>query len=262
MSAAASVPDPTTQPSRRARLLDLVRKLIDYGKELATTLRQRASTDLRFDALRFGTSDLALILARITRGLHRATALEARLLQNAARLDAEPAPSRAPPRPRQRTAQPAARRPHQADDLLAHLPRPSSSPPRSAAGRSAPSSPTSAAISVSCRATRCGASCSTPSSDTTAAWPTWWRTSSTGRFRSRPPRVPDHRHRCRRPSRYCQHRPTLNLLLRPSSMMHGASFASPTISDWARGRETLLDRDDGEPHSGKIEKVRIVNPFR
>jgi hypothetical protein len=124
MSAAASVPDPTTQPSRSARLLDLVRKLIDYGKELATTLRERASSDLRFDALRFGTSDLALILARIARGLHRATALEARLLQNATRLDAEPAPSRAPSRPRQRTAQPAARRAHQADDLLAHLPTP------------------------------------------------------------------------------------------------------------------------------------------
>jgi hypothetical protein len=46
MSAAASVPDPTTQPSRSARLLDLVRKLIDYGKELATTLRERASSDL------------------------------------------------------------------------------------------------------------------------------------------------------------------------------------------------------------------------
>ena len=124
MPAAASVPDPTTQPSRSARLLDLVRKLIDYGKELAATLRQRASTDLRFDALRFGTSDLALILARIARGLHRATALEARLLQNATRLDAEPAPSRAPSRPRQRTAQPAARRAHQADDLLTHLPTP------------------------------------------------------------------------------------------------------------------------------------------
>ena len=124
MPAAASVPDPTTQPSRSARLLDLVRKLIDYGKELAATLRQRASTDLRFDALRFGTSDLALILARIARGVHRATALEARLLQNATRLDAEPAPSRAPSRPRQRTAQPAARRAHQADDLLAHLPTP------------------------------------------------------------------------------------------------------------------------------------------
>jgi hypothetical protein len=74
--------------------------------------------------LRFGTSDLALILARITRGLNRATALEARLLQNAARLDAEPAPSRAPSRPRQRAAQPVARRAHQADDLLAHLPTP------------------------------------------------------------------------------------------------------------------------------------------
>jgi predicted nucleic acid-binding protein len=25
---------------------------------------------------------------------------------------------------------------------------------------------------------------------------------------------------------------------------------------------TLLDQDDGEPHSRKIERVRIVNPFR
>ena len=45
MSAAANAPDPPTQPSRSARLLDLVRKLIDYGKELAATIRQRAFTD-------------------------------------------------------------------------------------------------------------------------------------------------------------------------------------------------------------------------
>jgi hypothetical protein len=61
-------------------------------------------------------------------------------------------------------------------------PRPSRSPPRSAAARSAPSSPTSAAISASCRAIRCGANCSTPSSAMTATWPIWWRTSSIGRF--------------------------------------------------------------------------------
>ena len=129
----ATTPNPTAQPdanpvadkgSRAGRLLDLVRKLIDYGKEIAGTLRQRASTGLGFDAFRFGTSDLALILARITRGLHLATALEARVLQNAARLDAEPAASRAPSPHRPRAAQPAARRAHEADTLLAHLPTP------------------------------------------------------------------------------------------------------------------------------------------
>ena len=45
MSAAANAPDPPTQPSRSANLLGLVRKLIDYGKELAATIRQRAFTD-------------------------------------------------------------------------------------------------------------------------------------------------------------------------------------------------------------------------
>ena len=98
MSAAATTPEPTTPPSRSARLLSLVRKLIDYGKELAGTLRQCAPADLRLDAFRFGTSDLALILARITRGLHRATALEARLVRSAAHLDAKRALSRAPAR--------------------------------------------------------------------------------------------------------------------------------------------------------------------
>jgi hypothetical protein len=132
MSAAAT-PNPTAQPdpnpvadkgSRAGRLLDLVRKLIDYGKEIAGTLRQRAATGLGFDAFRFGTRDLTLILARITRGLHLATALEARVLQNAARLDAEPAASSAPSRDRPRAAQPAARRAPEADALLAHLPTP------------------------------------------------------------------------------------------------------------------------------------------
>jgi hypothetical protein len=132
MSAAAT-PNPTAQPdanpvadkgSHAGRLLDLVRKLIDYGKEIAGTLRQRAATGLGFDAFRFGTRDLTLILARITRGLHLATALEARVLQNAARLDAEPAASPAPSRHKPRAAQPAARRAPEADTILAHLPTP------------------------------------------------------------------------------------------------------------------------------------------
>jgi hypothetical protein len=90
MSATES-PPPTTQeakPTRSDRLLSLVRKLIDYGKELAATLHQRAAADLRAVRHSFGTADLALILLRLKRGLLRAQALEARLEQRAARLDA------------------------------------------------------------------------------------------------------------------------------------------------------------------------------
>ena len=76
------------KPSRAGRLLGLVRQLIDYGRQLATTLRINPPP--------FGPSDIALILARITRGLLRAEALEARVIRNTARLDAEPAPPRAP----------------------------------------------------------------------------------------------------------------------------------------------------------------------
>ena len=45
MSAAASTATPTTEPSRSGRLLDLLRRLIDYGRELATTLHQRAAAE-------------------------------------------------------------------------------------------------------------------------------------------------------------------------------------------------------------------------
>ncbi|MGA9016585.1 MAG: hypothetical protein WB509_29165, partial [Acetobacteraceae bacterium] len=77
MPAAANAPDPPTQPSRSANLLGLVRKLIDYGRELAATIRRRAFTDPIVVRCCFGTADVALILARISRGLHRANALEA-----------------------------------------------------------------------------------------------------------------------------------------------------------------------------------------
>ena len=90
MPAEANAPDPPTQPSRSANLLGLVRKLIDYGRELAATIRQRAFTDPGPVITCFGTADVALILARIARGLHRADALEARLIRNADRLDAAP----------------------------------------------------------------------------------------------------------------------------------------------------------------------------
>jgi hypothetical protein len=83
MSAAAATPDPTSQPAtwpastdRRGqltRLLGLVRELIDYGRELGTTLRARGLTDRPAGAsARFGTRDIALILSRIAVALLRA----------------------------------------------------------------------------------------------------------------------------------------------------------------------------------------------
>jgi hypothetical protein len=122
MSAATTAPAPTAEPSRSGRLLGLVGKLIDYGRELAATLRQRsATTEFAVTARLFGTSDIALILARITRGLIRADALAAKLVRNAARLDAAPRPQ-----PARTVAKPASAARRQAappaDPRLAHLP--------------------------------------------------------------------------------------------------------------------------------------------
>ena len=91
------LPDPATpgadRPSGFAHLLGLVRRLIDYGKELATTLQQRATNaDLAAVTLSFGTRDIALIVARITRGLLLAGALEGRLVELAARPEEPPRP--------------------------------------------------------------------------------------------------------------------------------------------------------------------------
>ena len=106
MSATETAPD--AKPTRSGRLVTLVRKLIDYGRELAATLHQRAATDLRAVRHAFGTADVALILLRIRRGLMRAQALEARLEQCAARLDAPRKPCGAPARHRPSPAQSAA----------------------------------------------------------------------------------------------------------------------------------------------------------
>jgi hypothetical protein len=95
-------------PSRTGRLLGLVRKLIDYGKGLASTLRQGASATSLADAtLNFGTIDIGAILARITRALLCAAALEARLISGAARRDAGPARTDCPSHPQPRATQPA-----------------------------------------------------------------------------------------------------------------------------------------------------------
>ena len=122
MPAEANAPDPPTQPSRSANLLGLVRRLIDYGRELAATIRQRAFTDPGPVITCFGTADVALILARISRGLHRANALEARLIRNADRLDAGPrAASPEKPRTPRRATAPTTDEP---DARLTRLPTP------------------------------------------------------------------------------------------------------------------------------------------
>jgi len=111
MSAAATASD-LPKPSRSGRLLALVRKLIDYGTQLAATIRARPvdsdPIDLR---CQFVTIDIALILARIGQGLLRAGLLQERIARAAPRLDAEPRPKPAPspraPRALQCDAQPS-----------------------------------------------------------------------------------------------------------------------------------------------------------
>jgi hypothetical protein len=148
MSAEAQPPTPTTAPkpphpkpsqasaatpAALGRVLSVVRRLIDYGRQLAGKVQSRAAAPgFALFARPFGTADLAVILARITNGLRRATALEARLCQRAARgLDLAPTPIRlpaarglcaarqsAPPdvQPEPQSADPAE------DPSLAHLP--------------------------------------------------------------------------------------------------------------------------------------------
>ena len=99
----------TDTPTRAGRLLNLLRKLIDYGKELAASLHQRSETaDLQPIMRAFGTRDIARILARITCGLLRAQALEDKVHQNAARLDAPLQPPN--PQPAASTRSPSAPR--------------------------------------------------------------------------------------------------------------------------------------------------------
>jgi hypothetical protein len=135
MPAAANTPDPTTQPTpwpastdRRgnlSRLLGLVRKLIDYGKDLATAVRERGLTDRPAGAsAHFGTRDIALILSRIAAALLRAEALEARFLRSAAWPEPKPCPPRAPSQRAPRAARQQAEPATQPDPCLARLPTP------------------------------------------------------------------------------------------------------------------------------------------
>ncbi|HEX5327905.1 MAG TPA: hypothetical protein VFW75_14655 [Acetobacteraceae bacterium] len=118
-------------PQHIGQVLGLVHTLIAYGRNLADTLRRHAADPrglpcFAFVTAVFGTGDLALILARITRGLLRAAALEDRLNQRAARgRDIAPAPIRLPSLRQSGAPKPAA--PPTAapeDPCLARLPTP------------------------------------------------------------------------------------------------------------------------------------------
>ena len=100
-------PDQPAAPTRSAQLLTLVRKLIDFGKDLLTTL-QTPATAVHV-ILRFGNLNVDMILARIRHALDLAVGLEQRVLKSAASMDRERPPPAAKP------DQPAAPTPHQDD---------------------------------------------------------------------------------------------------------------------------------------------------
>ena len=112
-------------PSRTGRLLTLVRTLIAYGRHLAAALQQRTSaTDLGDITRHFGTIDIGEILARITRGLLRAAALEARLISHPIREPATLATLTAPSPRQPRAAQPEDGSAGAGEPRIARLPTP------------------------------------------------------------------------------------------------------------------------------------------
>jgi NAD(P)-dependent dehydrogenase (short-subunit alcohol dehydrogenase family) len=115
-------------------------------------MQRTGKIDFAARARNFDTNDVRLIIARLTQGLLRAQALEARLEGIAPSLDAKP---RVVPYQRQPRAAPTPRQ----IEATASCPRRGGLPLRSAASRSAPLLPLSAATSAFCHAIRCGVSC-------------------------------------------------------------------------------------------------------
>ena len=101
----------TSEPYRTLHLLDLIRTIIDYGKQLIVTARQRAGTaDFLPFAAPFGTASLKLLLARIGCAISRAAHLEQKLQYEAGLggcyrpEQAQPVPGRRTPRARSAAA--------------------------------------------------------------------------------------------------------------------------------------------------------------
>jgi hypothetical protein len=102
MKAPASLPSPTAAPTAFEAvgetlsnlLLLLVIAMLTTGAErLIASLRQRTeTTDLTDITRAFGTTDIALILERLTNGLQRLRALEDKVRRAVAGLDTDPQP--------------------------------------------------------------------------------------------------------------------------------------------------------------------------
>ena len=190
MSAVVTNRTSTDRPSRAERLLGLVRKL---HRLRPRTRRHAAPARRRRPLVR--CVQLRHPRHRADPRLHHpwpasSRALEARLVGSAARLDAEPRRRDQPAQRKPPAGQPAAAA--TARPTLVPLPCPSRSrlPPKSAAGRSASSSPISAAISVSSRATRYGGTSPSPSLQRAATSSPSSGTSATGSTRSSPRKRP------------------------------------------------------------------------
>jgi hypothetical protein len=97
----------SAEPSRSATLLQIVRTLIDIGRQRLASIRsQPGPEETHAIGCAFGTFNVALIVARILRGLRIAAALEDRVIATAPGLDTPPraratsAPSAPRPRPK------------------------------------------------------------------------------------------------------------------------------------------------------------------
>jgi hypothetical protein len=113
------------KPSLAARLLTVIRTLVDIGqKRLAAIRDQKLSTgEVHDTGHAFGTFNLSVIVARLLRGLRLADALERRVIASAARIDG---PKRSPRPYVQRVSRPPRKpKPSEAEDnaaLLARMP--------------------------------------------------------------------------------------------------------------------------------------------
>ena len=122
-----SAPDPPQDQAadaalaRTTRLRRVLGILIAHGKRLAEDLNRRPASGVFWIAVRFGTKDAALILARITRALRMAAALKATLpAEPDHQCSKRPARSAAAAdKPRTRRTPPPAKN---ADSVLADLP--------------------------------------------------------------------------------------------------------------------------------------------
>jgi hypothetical protein len=95
----------------------------DYGEELAATLQHRARDNPYFAVFNYGTNDLTVVLARITRGLLHAAALEERLALLTARPQRQSASIKSTLQHKSRERPPVQRVPD-AGSLLTSMPSP------------------------------------------------------------------------------------------------------------------------------------------